>query len=162
MSIESQPQTQMSRGIRRLETVSCVIVALLAGVFYFWTTVQPSGQWGFHEPNGYYPLQTAGFRSGHLYAAIEPNPELLALPDPYDPVANAPFRVHDMSLYDGHYYLYFGVTPVLIFFWPIAALTGWYVLEPIAVAFFCTGAVWTGIAVLLAIRRRYFPAASTP
>lgn len=146
--------------MRRLETALCLAVALLAGTFFFWSAVQPARQWAFKAPDGYYPLLTAGFRSGHLYAAIEPNPDLLALPDPYDPVANAPYRVHDMSLYNGHYYIYYGATPVFLFFWPIVALTGWYVLEPVAVAFFCTGAVWAGIALLIAIRRRHFPGAS--
>ena len=44
-----------------------------------------------------------------------PHPALLAMADPYDPVANAPYRVHDMTLYKGHYYLYFGVSPVSSF-----------------------------------------------
>jgi hypothetical protein len=154
------PQVPAGGGMRRLETVLCLAIATLAGVFFFWSAVQPAHQWAFRLPDGYYPLLTAGFRSGHLYVAIEPNPELLALPDPYDPVANAPYRVHDMSLYNGHYYIYYGATPVILFFWPIVALTGWYVREPVAVAFFCTGAVTAGIALLIAIRRRHFPGAS--
>ena len=40
-----------------------------------------------------------------------PRPELLALPDPHDPVHSAPYRLHDVTLYDGKYYLYWG--PVL-------------------------------------------------
>lgn len=38
---------------------------------------------------------------------------MLALPDPYDPNANAPYRFHDMSLYAGRYYMYFGPTAAL-------------------------------------------------
>ncbi len=147
-------------GKYRFETIACLLIAFLAGVFYFWSTIQPANQWAFREADGYYNLLTAGFRSGHLYAAIQPAPELLALPDPYDPVANAPYRVHDMSLFNGHYYLYYGVTPVFLFFWPLVLITGRYVLEPVAVAFFCTGAIWTGIAILAAVRRRHFPEAS--
>jgi hypothetical protein len=135
-------------------------VALAALVFYFGTALGPGSAWFARQPDGYYGFQTAGFRAGHLYAAIAPHPELLALKDPYDPVANAPYRVHDMTLYGGHYYLYFGVTPILILFWPVVALTGWYPTESFFVAAACTAAVWIGLGLLGAMRRRYFAAAS--
>ncbi len=133
--------------------------ALLAAGLYFGTALTRTTPWFSREPDGYYGLQTAGFRSGHLAAAILPQAGLLALKDPYDPVANAPFRVHDMTLYRGRYYLYYGITPILIAFWPCVALTGWYPSEPLVVAAFCTGAVWLGLALLGALRRRHFPAA---
>jgi len=145
----------------RRDFLVCTVVAVLAGCLYFGTAYQLAHLWFTRQPDGYYPLLAAGFRSGHLYAAIDPHPALLALPNPYDPVANAPYRVHDMTLFRGHYYLYYGVTPVLILFWPVAALTGWYPTEPFAVALFCTAATSIGIALLLAIRRRRFPAAPT-
>jgi hypothetical protein len=146
---------------RALETWAGVIVGILVGLFYLWSALQPVNSWKIssRNPQGYYGIETAGFRAGHLYAAITPHPALMALADPYDPVANAPYRVHDMSLYKGHYYLYFGVTPVLILFWPVAAITGEYLSEPFAVALFCSGAVWVGMGLLLAIRRRHFPLA---
>jgi hypothetical protein len=156
----AQAQVPVGGGKRRLETASCLLIAALAGAFFFWSAVQPAHQWAFRTPDGYYPLLLEGFRSGHLHVSIEPNPELLALADPYDPTANAPYRVHDMSLYNGHYYLYYGATPIFLFFWPLVVLTGWYFREPVAVAFFCTAAVWAAIALLVAIRRRHFPAAS--
>jgi len=148
------------RGSTR-ETWVCVILAAIVGYFYLWSALQPENSWviSSKSPNGYYTLETAGFRSGHLYAALTPHPGLLALKDPYDPVANAPYRVHDMSLFREHYYLYYGVTPVLILFWPVAAITGQYLSEPFAVGMFCSASVWTGMALLLAIRRRHFPEA---
>jgi len=138
-------------------------MGFLVGCFYVWSALQPTDPWVLttKEPQGYYHLETAGFRAGHLYAAVAPKPGLLALADPYDPVANAPYRVHDMSLFNGHYYLYFGVTPVVIFFWPIAALTGRYVSESLSVALFCSGAIWTFMGLILVVRRRHFPRASS-
>ncbi len=53
----------------------------------------------------YSPLADA-FARGQTHLPVEPAPELLALPDPYDPVANAPYRFHDALLYQGRYYLY--------------------------------------------------------
>jgi hypothetical protein len=144
----------------RAELAACAVVALVAAWFYFWTVQQPGlNSYTTRDPQGYYPFQAAGFRSGHLYLALDPHPALLALKDPYDPVANAPYRIHDLSLFKGHYYMYFGATPALLLFWPFAAVTGRYLTEPCAVALFCTGAVWAGIALLFAVRRRYFPAA---
>jgi hypothetical protein len=137
------------------------LAAVVAAWFYFGTAMEPSTPWFTREPSGYYGLQTAGFRAGQLAAAIAPQPALLALKDPYDPVANAPYRVHDMTLYRGHYYLYFGASPILLVFWPCAALTGWYPSEPLVVAAFCTCALWLGLAMLGAVRRRYFPGASS-
>jgi hypothetical protein len=137
------------------------LAGVLAAWFYFGAAMEPSTPWFTREPTGYYGLQTAGFRAGQLAAAINPQPALLALKNPYDPVANAPYRVHDMTLYRGRYYLYFGASPILIVFWPCAALTGWYPSEPLVVAAFCTGALWLGLAILGAVRCRYFPGASS-
>lgn len=155
------PATGVSSRDRRIEFITLLVLAVLVGWFYVWTALQPANSWvlSFKNPAGYYPMETAGFRSGHLYTALAPHPALLALPDPYDPVANAPYRAHDMSLYKGHYYLYFGVTPALILFWPVAVVTGRYLTEPFAVAIFCIGAIWVGMGLLLAIRRRHFPGA---
>jgi hypothetical protein len=153
----------MAQGKDRIETWICVIAAVFTAYFYLWTALEPARPWilGYRDPSGYYPLLTAGFRSGHLYTANAPSTELLALADPYDPVANAPYRVHDMSLYRGHYYLYFGAAPVLLFFWPCVALTGMYPTEALATALFCAGAVGAGIALLLRVRRRFYPEAPT-
>jgi hypothetical protein len=54
-----------------------------------------------------------GFLQGHLSLAIQPPPQLLALPDPYDADANGALRLHDASLYGGKYYYYWGPVPAL-------------------------------------------------
>ena len=132
------------------------MLALLAG-FYFFT----AGGLGFRrEAEGYYNLQTAGFIQGHLYAAVEPHPGLLALADPYDPVANAPYRVHDMTFWQGKYYLYFGVAPVLLLFLPVQVLTGHFIMEPVAVALFVSVGLAFSALALAGMRRRLFPRAS--
>lgn len=63
-----------------------------------------------------------GFRQGQLHLPTEPKPELLRLPDPYDPALNQHKRFHDMSLYNNHYYVYFG--PANSFFLLIAGFLG--------------------------------------
>lgn len=137
----------------------CLAAAVLCTVLCFWNVFRSGAAPFSRQPEGYYPLLAAGFHAGHLFVPLEPAPALLALPNPYDPVANAAFRVHDMSLFRGKFYLYYGVTPVVVFFWPMVAATGLYPSEPFAVGIFCLVGVAAGLALLCALRRRHFPEA---
>src|SRR5256885_3912631 len=75
-------------------------------------------------PETYYNLLVQGFRIGQLNLKTEVPPGLAQLADPYVPSANRPYRwieshpLHDTSYYRGKLYLYFGVTPALVLFWP--------------------------------------------
>ena len=57
--------------------------------------------------------QAEGFRARHLHFAIEPAAALLAKANPFDP-AWKPLWYWDASLYNGHYYLYWGPVPALL------------------------------------------------
>ena len=107
--------------------------------FYVWTSASAGSPFEFSgNHGGYYDLLTHGFLSGHVYLKLEPPPELLALPNPFDPVANARYRVNDLSLYRGKYYLYFGPVPVLTLCLPWHALTGNTLPEDFAALIFVT------------------------
>ena len=59
--------------------------------------------------------------SHQLSLKIEPQKDLLRLRDPYDPIANDRFRaqgVHDLSLYKGKFYAYFGPAPAILLYIP--------------------------------------------
>jgi hypothetical protein len=130
--------------------------------FYFLCAGQSSAHWTSREPNGYYNLLADAFLAGQLHLKLEPHPNLLQLPDPYDPVANAPYRVHDLTLYRGHYYVYYGVTPELLFYYPWARLRGTYLADAFVVAF--CGAAGVGLVALAIgmLWRRHFPALRWP
>ena len=110
----------------------------------------------------YYNLQVQAFRSGHVDLSAEVPAELAGLVDPYDPVANRDYRLadryplHDLSYYRGKIYLYFGITPVLLLFWPYAALTGQYLLHKDAVVIFCTVGFLASAGLLWSVWRRSF------
>ncbi len=109
----------------------------------------------------YYNLLVQGFRAGQLNLKKDVPDGLAQLADPYDPAANAPYRstpygVHDMSYYHGKLYLYFGVTPTLILFWPFVALTGQYLFHRQAVAIFCAIGFLASAGLLHDLWRRYF------
>jgi hypothetical protein len=96
----------------------------------------PARNW-HGQTSEYYPLLTDAFLAGQTSLLVQPSAKLLALPDPYNPVANAKFRLHDASLYHGKYYLYFGPTPALVLFLPYKVLTGSHLPTRIAVALLC-------------------------
>ena len=72
MSLETPPAPLPRAKLR--EVLVGLVLALVVGAFYLWTAEKPGDSWVMtsKDPEGYYPLETAGFRAGHLYAAIEP------------------------------------------------------------------------------------------
>jgi hypothetical protein len=85
----------------------------------------------------YYALLANGFLHGATSLPIQPRPELLALPNPYDSEASLPYRLHDASLYHGKYYLYFGPAPAVFLFVPFRLLTGTDLPNRVAVPILC-------------------------
>jgi hypothetical protein len=103
-----------------------LLVILAVAAFYLWTATSshPNVTWGARQTDHLNQL-AEGILSGHLYLPQQPPPQMLALKDPLDPVANRPYRpLHDASLYHGHYYVYFGPVPVFTLFVPWRAITG--------------------------------------
>ena len=138
------------------------VCAIVIGIFFwsagkgFFESASPSPQ------DSYYNLLVQGFRSGQLNLKREPPPGLAKLANPYDPAANASsvwdprHLLYEMSYYKGKLYLYYGVTPALVLFWPYAALTGHYCPHKDAVViFFASGFLITAL-LLYGIWRKYF------
>ena len=124
--------------------VLVVVCGLVIGV-YAW-----SARSGFLELTSskadfsYYNLLVDGFRSGQLNLKREVPAELAQLAGVCASSSNRTFfsellttyPLLDLSYYKGKLYLYFGVTPALILFWPFVAITGHYLLHKDAVAIF--------------------------
>jgi hypothetical protein len=142
----------------RIELLALALLCLGVIAGYCWITLPAIPQYGLLEPSQqHFNLLVAGFRSGQLSLKQEPPPELAKLADPYDPGQNARYRLHDASYFNGKYYIYYGVTPALILFWPYLALTGHYLAQKYAVAVFCSVGFLIGAALVWGIRRRSFP-----
>jgi len=136
------------------------VCALVLGV-YAWGA-KPGG-WelaGLDAANTYYNLLVQGFRARQLDLKREVPVGLAQLADPYDPAANAAFRkdegLHDLSYYRGKLYLYYGVTPALVLFWPWHELSGHYLRHRDAVLLFCVAGFLAGAGLLVSVWRRYF------
>jgi len=64
--------------------------ALVMGAFYLWCAQASNEPFEWHYDNGgFYNHLGRAFSAGHLYLPLQPSPELLALPDPWDPQRNA-------------------------------------------------------------------------
>ena len=116
-----------------------MVCALVIGIFAW--IAEPSLSLESKSPraeDSCYNLLVRGFRAGQLNMKIEAPPRLAQLADPYDPAVNAAYveQVNDISYYKGKIYLYFGVTPALVLFWPYASLTGHYLSDKDAVVIF--------------------------
>lgn len=97
------------------------IIPFFVGIifFYAWLTSAGTG-----ESNGvtsyYYSYLAEAFLDGNLHLAWQPDPHLLALDNPYDPVERDELdklnilTPVDFSLYDGKFYLYWGPVPSLL------------------------------------------------
>lgn len=151
----------------RLRSPALVLLLAALFAFYLWTAAtgwrslapgRELGRVGARDFAGFHNLLTEAFLAGQLHLTIPPDPRLLALPDPYDPSASAPYRLSEASLYHGKYYFYWGPTPVLLLFLPFRLLTGLYLPESLAGLLFCSGAFLCAAATLILFQRALFPA----
>ncbi len=145
----------MQRGI--LAAVCVLVVGVYAYLARLggmeWSRLNPADQ-------GYNSL-LQGFRAGQLNLKKEVPPGFAGLADPYDPEANRPYQnlpydMRDQSYYRGKLYIYFGVTPALVLFWPWMAVTGQYLFERQALTVFCGMGFLASVGLLWALWRRYF------
>lgn len=144
-----------------LATLLAVAVVVVAtGWFYTWTArpeaAAPVLGRGYRD---YYNLLTSGFLKGHLSLDVPSDPFLATLRNPWDPSQRAGHGLHDASYYQGKYYIYFGVSPVVLLFLPARVITGLDVDQ----GFSCLAFAWVGLAasafLVLAVGRRHFPGA---
>lgn len=127
-------------------------VAALAGYYYLWQARTATGPFAWRgDQNGHYNLLARGFVSGHLYTPVPVKPELLALPDPWDPRVADELRWQDMVLYNGRYYLYFGAAPAALLFAPWRAVTGNDLPENFALCVLCFAGFLFSCCVLLRV-----------
>ena len=124
---------------------------------YFWTAWSNGNDFSLAgQKYDYYNLLANGFRDGHLYLKVQPDPRLRVEP-PNRVVSKDAAYLLDVSYYRGRYFLYFGVTPALLLFYPYALLTGQNLPEALVAALVASVAFLLNIAWLTVLRRRFFP-----
>ena len=130
--------------------VSCLLL------FHIWLVT--AGLWTALPPTtNYYAALATAFSHGHLFLEIAPAPEVLDLPNPYDPAERSGIDVPgDVSLYNGKYYLYFGPVPALILA-GLKPLWAGDIGDGEIVFAFVAGIFVFQYVLLLRLRRRFFP-----
>lgn len=153
------------RGSRSLSAGTLALIAVGAAFSVLFLALTAANPTGWDNPSARddgYNLLVAGFQKGQL-SLDKPAPAGMArLANPWDPAANAryryvPYDLHNLSYYRGKLYIYFGVTPALLLFWPWEALTGRWLYQREAAAIFCCAGLWASLAILRGLWRRYFP-----
>ena len=127
--------------------VTFIVIFILVGMFSILVTQLDSTT---PEPSPY-ELLAKSLAKGQAYLDLQPSQELLALDNPYDTdlrwASDASFY-WDYAFYNGRYYVYFGIVPVILFYLPYYLLTGNSL--PARVDFyFCSALLVTGIFILI-------------
>ena len=142
-----------------LKKISLGLLIFFVIIFYLWTATSNYKPFQFSIDGVYNASETLyvdlaeAFLQGRLSLLVEPSRELLSLQDPYDPEQNKKLRLHDASLYRGHYYLYFGPAPVFTTFIPWRLMTGKPMPHNLAASIFAAGGFVFSVLLLMIIVR---------
>jgi hypothetical protein len=151
------PRSRAGSGVKafgaRLRSLAAPALVALISALYVWTAGSSGNPFVLSRtPQDYYGLLTEALLQGRLHISRPPDPGLLMLSDPYDSDANRAYRIagvtHDLSLYRGRYYVYFGAGPVLALFAPFRILTGRYLPENLALALLAIAALLISVGIL--------------
>jgi hypothetical protein len=139
----------------------CLILMAVLG-FYLWTASSSGNPFRFsHNADDRYNLLSDSLLDGRASLELDPPEGLLALPNPYDPVANQQYRdpdlVQDLSLYKNRFYMYWGPTPAVTLFIPFRALPFGDMPENLAVVIFSFVGLLFAIALMRFLVTRYLP-----
>lgn len=138
----------------RVRAASWVAFAVVA-LSYLWL-VSVGGWFRWPGSSSYYDLQAQAFVAGQAHLLPEPSPDLLALPNPYDPQTRASVQyIWDASLYHGRFYLYWGPVPSLLIA-PVRALLDRPVGDDALVFLFSVGVLFWCTRLLLRVWLEHF------
>ncbi len=130
-----------------------LVVVFLVYLFIGYYSFQPGKIY-------YYSLLAESFLSGNLHLPIVVPNELVVLSDPYDPHANSYIRNilnhHDLSFYKGKFHLYFGATPILLFYAPIQLLIRTQIPDACSVVLFMFGTVYFTVLIFNLLKTTIF------
>ncbi len=144
-----------------IKHVTALVVLVLLLIMMFMTTVASIGQDIFHLTTGNQMTQELvdAFKDGRVTLDTVPSDELLALENPYDWSQRTESGVDalwDHVMYEGEYYSYYGIGPVLLLFLPYNLITGYYFPSTVATFLFsAVGLVFLALT-FMKLSRRYF------
>jgi 4-amino-4-deoxy-L-arabinose transferase-like glycosyltransferase len=121
------PSKWSHKVISAIVILPCLVLSLLFYVFIsspIYNSVAYPLTEGVNHYNPYIQ-QFDAFQKGQLYIDYAVDEDLLTLENPYDPIQREGiYYLWDRALYDGHYYSYFGIAPIIFVYYPYYILTG--------------------------------------
>lgn len=155
----NQWQSVICNGTKKQFVTTAAVIVLLMGTAWALVHVNPiciASPWPHHKQ---YQELVEVMAKGHFYLDTEPSNELMNAENPYDTIylqANGIHYLADYAYYDGKYYVYFGVVPELLLYFPFYMLTGHHLPNYIAVFIFYCGFILSVFALYREIIRRWF------
>jgi hypothetical protein len=127
------------------------VLLVVIGIYFWFMSVS-------HDATSrYYSLLAGSFRNGELSLPLNPDPALLQLANPYDPVARQGIKVpQDLSLYQGKFYLYWGPAPSLLLAMAGPIFPG-KIGEVYLLFFFMCGIFLSQFLLIMYFWQRFFP-----
>ncbi|MBQ9679806.1 MAG: hypothetical protein IJV48_03870 [Ruminococcus sp.] len=130
-----QPQTA--------KAVTAVVVILMIAISFILSSVGLNPKTDFSQVSGNQITQELvdAFEAGQVELKDQPTSDLLNMENPYDWSARVEQGVNakwDHVLYDGKYYSYYGIGPVILLYLPFHLLTGHYLASLTGVLLFNT------------------------
>lgn len=156
----------MKRSFNSCPRLCMVCAAVIAsGMVFFmaYSTVVKlpdgiSGQFRLEHGDQITEELVLAFEDGQVYLPDAPEPELLSMENPYDwgkrHFEDIPYK-WDHVLYNGRYYSYYGVAPLLLFL-PYHLITGYFFSTELAVLLFSIAGVFFLTLIYIEIFRRHF------
>lgn len=135
-----------------------------AGIFWFLSDLNPDFTWGIPEHHKQYQKLAEAFKEGSFSLLEAPAQSLQNMDNPYDyayrddvVAANGETYLWDTAYYDGKYYVYFGVVPVLLFYLPYYLVTGSHISNYMVI--FITSLLFLGglLGTLHETAKKWFP-----
>lgn len=142
--------------IKKLQPYLVPVLLVIAIILIYAWFASPGKSNEWELSTNYFDLLARGFLNSNLFLPLEPDPRILALPNPYDPSARDGVEIYmDLSLYQEKYYLYWGPVPALM-------LSGIYLFFPGRISdlylalLFVSGVFAVQVLFLFTLWRRFF------
>lgn len=155
--------TTDSRKVKRENIVTIAICALLVLACTIPMGAAPAYNGEFPQHRNQYELLARSMMNGHIYIEYDDVDPILEQINPYDPAqrieAGASYH-SDNAYYKGHYYMYFGVVPVILLFLPYRFITGQDLTTYHATQIFAAFAIIGIFLLFRQLAKKFFPAMS--
>lgn len=142
----------------KIITLPRLLTLFFIASFYFFISTNGTFSYNLNQHTHYNTLADS-FLNGKLALPYKVPEGLLALKNPYDPIANKPFRwggFHDLSLYKEKFYLYFGPSAIVTAYIPFKLFTGKRLPDNLAIFIFTTGSLILGSLIIFSLKKKYF------